>query len=468
MVHGKNRIPYWIDRRLTGLAGPEYHATILFGLPYEPEDSQYRKSWLQYPTGNMGRVAVASILAAIIGLFACGDDTPPPVAASEPPTPAPLPTYTPLPTHTPYLTYTPRPTETPPALAANTDTATSVPTYTPLPTYTPYPTYTPLPTHTSIATATPTFTPTSVPTATPTFTPTSVPTATATPTPTLTPTVLPTKTPLPTAAPESTHTPTITPTPYVGAWQELWQEDELTKKITYVIYQYLPHYLAVRCNYNSVVESHNGLAVFVIWDDSAGFVGQELDAVIRFDHDEPEAQKWHVAGGGHEDAIKGTIPDNSWALVEAMKSASDMTLRIYQSGINPKSPKEGTWRITGFRDAVRPLEERCAPPPTLEAAVPAIYSGHIVIAGVAKIPEGAVLTARVRDYESLPAVFAGERYQIVIEPESSSFNGQPIEFFLDGHRSVSQDVFKSGTYKTNFEIVFIGYPTPTPTGTPTQ
>ena len=43
MVHGKNRIPYRIDRRLTGLAGPEYHATISFGLPIEPEDSQYGK-----------------------------------------------------------------------------------------------------------------------------------------------------------------------------------------------------------------------------------------------------------------------------------------------------------------------------------------------------------------------------------------------------------------------------------------
>ena len=46
MVHGKNRIPYWIDRRLNGLAGPEYHAIISFGLPIEPEDSQYGKSWL--------------------------------------------------------------------------------------------------------------------------------------------------------------------------------------------------------------------------------------------------------------------------------------------------------------------------------------------------------------------------------------------------------------------------------------
>ena len=44
MVHGKNRIPYRIDRRLIGLAGPDYDPTISFGLPLEPEDSQYGKS----------------------------------------------------------------------------------------------------------------------------------------------------------------------------------------------------------------------------------------------------------------------------------------------------------------------------------------------------------------------------------------------------------------------------------------
>ena len=48
MVRGENRIPYWIDRSLTGLAGPEYDATISFGLPFEPEDSQYGESRLRY------------------------------------------------------------------------------------------------------------------------------------------------------------------------------------------------------------------------------------------------------------------------------------------------------------------------------------------------------------------------------------------------------------------------------------
>ena len=46
MLHGKNRIPHRIDRRLSGLAGPEYHAIISIGLPIKPEDSQYGKSWL--------------------------------------------------------------------------------------------------------------------------------------------------------------------------------------------------------------------------------------------------------------------------------------------------------------------------------------------------------------------------------------------------------------------------------------
>ena len=44
MLYDCNRISYRIDRRLTGLAGPDYDAAISFGLPLEPEDSQYGKS----------------------------------------------------------------------------------------------------------------------------------------------------------------------------------------------------------------------------------------------------------------------------------------------------------------------------------------------------------------------------------------------------------------------------------------
>ena len=43
MLYDCKRISYWTDRRLAGLAGPDYDATISFGLPFEPGDSQYRK-----------------------------------------------------------------------------------------------------------------------------------------------------------------------------------------------------------------------------------------------------------------------------------------------------------------------------------------------------------------------------------------------------------------------------------------
>ena len=58
MVHGKNRIPYRIDRRLTGLAGPEYDATISFGLPFEPEDSQYGESRIRGPHSQIAQYII--------------------------------------------------------------------------------------------------------------------------------------------------------------------------------------------------------------------------------------------------------------------------------------------------------------------------------------------------------------------------------------------------------------------------
>ena len=48
MVYDCKRISYWIDRRLSGLAGPDYDAPISFGLPFEPEYSQYGKYRLIY------------------------------------------------------------------------------------------------------------------------------------------------------------------------------------------------------------------------------------------------------------------------------------------------------------------------------------------------------------------------------------------------------------------------------------
>ena len=61
MVRGKNRIPYWIDWRLTGLAEPDYDATISFGLPIEPEDSQYEKYRLKWESPERTKPSLVGV-----------------------------------------------------------------------------------------------------------------------------------------------------------------------------------------------------------------------------------------------------------------------------------------------------------------------------------------------------------------------------------------------------------------------
>ena len=66
MVHGKNRIPHRIDRRLTDFAGPDYDAPISFGLPFEPEDSQYGKyRFRSYEDANGVAVPVSGAEAGV-------------------------------------------------------------------------------------------------------------------------------------------------------------------------------------------------------------------------------------------------------------------------------------------------------------------------------------------------------------------------------------------------------------------
>ena len=61
MVYDYKRIPYRIDRPLTGLAGPDYDATISFGLPVEPEDSQYGKSRMEELSNPLGVRELAQV-----------------------------------------------------------------------------------------------------------------------------------------------------------------------------------------------------------------------------------------------------------------------------------------------------------------------------------------------------------------------------------------------------------------------
>ena len=108
------------------------------------------------------------------------------------------------------------------------------------------------------------------------------------------------------------------------------------------------------------------------------------------------------------------------------------------------------------------------PTPTVKPvqALPGVFSGTIVVAG-GTVPAEAVLVAKIGSYESLPASIQGESYRnLVVDPGDTSALGQPVEFFLNGVKSRNDVSYESGMQRHDFDLVFTGLPTPTPTVTP--
>ena len=105
--------------------------------------------------------------------------------------------------------------------------------------------------------------------------------------------------------------------------------------------------------------------------------------------------------------------------------------------------------------------------PTPRSALPAVYSGPIVILGGTVSPD-AKLVARVGSYVSIPAVISGNSYlNLVIAPNDVDLLGEEIRFLLDGIEASTRGTYESGEITQNHTLVFVGVPTPTPTPTNT-
>ena len=208
---------------------------------------------------------------------------------------------------------------------------------------------------------------TPTPTITPmvTLTPTSVPANTpmATPTPAVTPT------------PASINTPTITPTPFFGAWVRssifgAADPDPLTGKETKAISLFADNdtqllqlvggvRLVVRCSYNSAVERENGLEVYIDWNEKLG-TDYKPTVAVRFDERDIRQDSWGLS----TDSEATFAPDVD-LFIASTKSANRLVARVWRKD---QTTKTAQWDVAGFRDAVRPVEDRCnpnwTPPPT--------------------------------------------------------------------------------------------------------
>ena len=105
------------------------------------------------------------------------------------------------------------------------------------------------------------------------------------------------------------------------------------------------------------------------------------------------------------------------------------------------------------------------PTNTPVVARPSLYSGTIIVSGGA-VWAGARLEARLGDHR-FPALIEGDQYSnLVIAPGDLALVGEPIEFYLDGVKSETTDVYENGARKREFDLIFVGASTPTPTRTP--
>ena len=107
--------------------------------------------------------------------------------------------------------------------------------------------------------------------------------------------------------------------------------------------------------------------------------------------------------------------------------------------------------------------------PTPSAAEPMTFvSGFVVVSG-APVPADSMLTAKIGSYESAPASVAsdGGYSGLFVDPQNISLIGQPIDFYVNGHRARTTSTYASGAFKRDFDILVVGLPTPTATPVPT-
>ena len=105
--------------------------------------------------------------------------------------------------------------------------------------------------------------------------------------------------------------------------------------------------------------------------------------------------------------------------------------------------------------------------PTPVIAQPSVYSGPLIISGATTPPLNAVLVAKIGTYTSPPAVIVDESYKnLILNPSNITYEGMKIEFYLNGYKSITTDIFYNGSFNLSFPLLFTAIPNATATTIP--
>ena len=195
-----------------------------------------------------------------------------------------------------------------------------------------------------------------------------------TPTPTITPT--PTTTPTPARSLTPTHTPQ--PTPATNMWHSATLGGGVDSPMIVVSslgvnpldtpVESWGQILAVGCGLPA-----NDFFVFIGWNKGVGSISSLPDVSLTFDDGRPQVGTW-IWMGRDEDA-DATIVIYPLPVIESLKSADRLTANLRTD--EDEKPISTSWIVTGFEDAIMPIEEQCtelgeaAPSPKAEVRKPA-------------------------------------------------------------------------------------------------
>ena len=150
----------------------------------------------------------------------------------------------------------------------------------------------------------------------------------------------------------------ITPTPFVSAWELRTESaDPLTGREFAGISLRTTGIstgatLLVRCAFNSAIEGENGLGALIVWDEDLGSDYRPTVAV-RFDDGDDVEGVWELGSSAEQAA---TFAPDADAFISGMKGASRLTVKVWEQD---RASITAQWEVAGFREAVRPVEERC-------------------------------------------------------------------------------------------------------------
>ena len=184
----------------------------------------------------------------------------------------------------------------------------------------------------------------------------------------------------------------------------------------------------------------------------------ELDAAANAKADAQTASQAKANKEASDAIAKAKADEEAASKTKADEEAASKTKADEEAASKAKADEVAA-KIQSKTDAAvatKAVAKKVDPEP--QTAYPSVYSGSIILAGI-EIPDNAVLTAKIGDYISPPAIISGNSFQnLVISPGNSTYIDKPIIFMLNNVESEPiLELYKPGLTK-DLKLIFVGLP----------